>query len=350
MNVEQLINTVLIGYKSRRPVLALSSPGIGKSSAVYQAASRLSEEYGESFGVICIRAATSNPAELADIKYVVDGVVRDAVQDWVPTQAKVEVGLVPKRGLIFLDEMADNTAMVQSALQALLLDRRLGSAVLADGWGTVGASNRQTDKAAAGRLSTAVINRCLAVTVEPDTDVFLSFAMKNNLHFAVQAYCRWKPNCWNFDPQAKRANPAFCSPRSMHILSDFLYVDERPMDEVVTGIIGDETGTEVCGFLEILSELPDLNAIINDPVKHPIPKRLDVAIAAIYALIDRARRNNSLLPAVLSYVSRLDQSVELATAAIKDLLRVDTKVAIHPAVQRWISDPKNVRILSGVDY
>lgn len=335
MNIEKLIKLIKTSYIIQRPVMALSSPGIGKSSSIYQAASQLSEQYKETFGVIEVRASTSNPGELGNIKYVVNGEVKDAAQGWVPTDEKVISGECLARGIIFCDEIADSTATVQSALQQLLLDRRLGSAKLAKGWSTVAASNRQTDKAAAGRLSTALINRCIVVTIEPDTDDFIRWALENGISTDIVAFCRWRPNPWNFDATSKNQNMAFCSPRSMHILSDVLKADPNPDFEIITGIIGDGVGSEFAGYLRIKQDLPDLKEIMRNPMGVSVPKKMDVAIATLYALMGRIDDSN--LGNILKYFAR--NEVELATSAFKDLCTSKPEIAVNRTVIDWMSAP-----------
>ena len=344
MNVKELIRAVKVSYKIKRPLLALSSPGVGKSSAVYQAASSLSKDYDSQFSVIEVRASTSNPAELSDIKAVIDGKVVDLQQDWVPTKEKVDRGECSSRGMIFLDEIADGTATVQSALQQLLLDRRLGGARLAEGWGTVAASNRAGDKAAAGRLSTALVNRCMTVTIDPDTEVFIQWGLSFGIVSDIIAFCRWRPSPWNFDPSAKNQNPAFCSPRSMHILSDLLKEDPNPHPELITGIIGDGVGSEFAGFLRIKDEdeLPDLNAILRDPQQSMVPKKMDVAIATLYAVMARINDNNMVN--ALKYFSM--NEIELAMAAFKDLYNQRPEMAVNRVVIDWMSRPENTRMLT----
>lgn len=342
MNIEKLIDTVKLSYKIKRPVLALSSPGIGKSSSVYQAASQMSAEYRETFGVIEIRASTTNPGELGDIKYVVNGEVNDAPQSWIPTNEKVTKGECLSRGLCFLDEVCDSTLAVQSALQQLLLDRRLGSARLADGWGTVAASNRQSDKSAAGRLSTALINRCMTVTVEPDTDSFVKWGLKYGIHPDVIAFCRWKRTPWNFDPTSKNANPAFCSPRSMHILSDILHEIPDPDFELITGTVGDGVGSEMSGFLKLKAERPNLDEIIRDPHGAKVPKRMDIAVAVLYALIGRI--TDKTVGNILTFLTR--NPIEIAMAAFMDVCTQKPELVHNKVVQEWMTDSRNVKIIS----
>lgn len=342
MNIEKLIDVIKMSYRIKRPVLALSSPGIGKSSSVYQAASQMSAEYGDTFNVIEVRASTSNAGELADIKYVDNKEVMEAAQGWVPTNSKVKQGLCSSHGIVFLDEIADSTASIQSALQQLLLDRRLGSARLADGWGTVAASNRQSDKAAAGRLSTALINRCMLVTIDPDTDSFVKWGLQYGIHQDVIAFCRWKRSPWNFDPTSKGQNPAFCSPRSMHILSDILHEVPDPDFELITGVIGDGVGSEMAGFLKLKAELPNLDEIIRDPHGVKVPARMDIAVAVLYALIGRITDKN--VGNILTFLAR--NPIEIAIAAFMDVCTQKPELVHNKVVQEWMCDKNNVKIIS----
>lgn len=326
----------------KRPVLALSSPGIGKSSAVYQTASSLAEVYGCKFGVIEVRAATSNPAELSDIKAVINNKVVDLMQDWVPTEEKINAGVCPPRGFVYLDEIGDGTSITQSALQQLLLDRRLGSAKLAQGWHTVSTSNRQKDKSAAGRLSTALVNRCITVTVDPDTDCFIKFALEHSLAIDVIAFCRWQKSPWDFDPNRKTENPAFCSPRSMHILSDILKYEARPDFETIAGTIGDGVGSDFSGFLEIKDQLPDLHEIIRNPMGVPVPKSINVAIATAYALMPRVSEKTA--KSIVTYIGR--NEVEIANAVFKDLYITNPDLPMYPEVIEWMSRPENYKLFS----
>ena len=342
MNIKDLIQVVITGYKIKRPVLALGAPGLGKTSSIFQAASKLSAEFNQTLNVITVRAATSNPAELSDLKAVINGKVIDLPQDWVPTDEKVKEGKCAERGIVLLDEVADSTPTVQSALQQLLLDRRLGSAKLAKGWGTVAASNRVTDKAAAGRISTALVNRCITVQVEPDTDCFVDWALDNNINPAIVAFMRWRPTAWNFDPSSKSANPAFCSPRSMHILSDILNADPNPHYEMITGTIGDGPGSELSGFLRIMNELPDLKKLIKEADTYPVPEKMDVAIATLYALMSRVTEKN--IGQILKYFTR--NQIELAVTGLKDLVKRDPRIGLYDEMRKWMQDPRNVKLLT----
>ncbi len=345
MNIVQAKQLIKLGYEIKRGVILIGQPGNGKSAAIYQCAEELSDEHNEDFGMIEMRGSTLNPAETADIKYIVKGKVKDAPQNWVPTAERVKAGACPARGLIFLDEIGDSMMSIQSVLQRLFLDRKLGSLTLADGWQCVAATNRAKDKAAAGRLSTALINRCIVATVTPDPDVFYNWGIDNGIDYRILSFVRFRPECVNdFDPGRRSENMAFCSPRSLEIASDtikgFEDFSEALKIETISGILGDGVGSEFSGFLRVMDDLPDLSAILKDPKTYPVTTKVDVAYATIGALIHLADDKN--LEKIVIYFTRF--GTELSIVALTDLMRINEAAAEIPEFIKWAS--KNLKYVN----
>ena len=341
MNILQAKNTIKRGYRINRPVLLLSSPGIGKSSAIFQCCTELGKEFDTPFGMIEVRGASSSPSELAAIKYVAKGEVQEAEQAWVPTEEKVKAGECSERGIIFCDEISDSMKAVQSTLQRLFLDRKLGGLTLAKGWYVAAAGNRAKDKAASGNLSRAFINRCITVTVLPDPDVLFDWGLVNEMDHRTLAFLRFRPDCINDGLEVRRTeNQAFCSPRSLEIASDILKGDmvepapEAEMMEMMTGTLGDGVGSEFTGFVRIMDELPDLDKILADPENYPIPTATDVSYATIGALTNRAKPKN--VQKIMKYFVRM--GTELSVVAIKDLAKMEKSVFTTKEFISWSAD------------
>lgn len=339
MNINDAKKLIKLGYKTKRGVILLSGPGLGKSSAIMQCTDELAKEYDEPFGMIEMRGSSLNPSESGDISYISRGKVAQAPQSWVPSNESVKKGDHPARGLIFLDEIADSMMAIQSILQRLFLDRKLGSVTLADGWQCVAASNRAADKAASGRLSTALINRCAVVTVEPDVDAYYDWGLENGIDYRILSYVRWMPaSLSDFDPSRRSDNPAFCSPRSLEIASDSLKemdgFDEALKLEILSGIIGDGRGSELHGFIRIIEDLPNLDDLIKNPEKYPVSEKVDVNWATIGALIEKANKKN--LTNILKYFVRFD--TELSVVAVKDIAKRHEAVFETEVFSTWASD------------
>jgi hypothetical protein len=182
----------------------------------------------------------------------------------------------------------------------------------------------------------------MTVTVEPDTDSFVKWGLKYGIHPDVIAFCRWKRTPWNFDPTSKNANPAFCSPRSMHILSDILHEIPDPDFELITGTVGDGVGSEMSGFLKLKAELPNLDEIIRDPHGAKVPKRMDIAVAVLYALIGRI--TDKTVGNILTFLAR--NPIEIAMAAFMDVCTQKPELVHNKVVQEWMCDKRNTEIIS----
>ena len=329
-------------YETKTPLLLLSSPGIGKSSIINQFAQE------KDMGLIEIRGASSNPAELADIKYISQDEVHDAPQAWVPTEAKVKDRQCPSNGIIFIDELADSMLSVQSTLQRLFLDRKLGSLELASGWWVCAASNKQEHKAAAGRISTALLNRAMVLNLDPDADALVEYLMNQpDVDPSVVGFVRFRPDCLKDSPVdcLKQEIPQFCSPRSLHATGKFVHemktkdmaLPDHVVLESISGLIGQGRGTELFGFMKLVDELPDIFEVIENPKETPVPHSTDAQLAIAYSLLGNIEQGEVLSAA--HYIIRLP--VEISVVAIKDMFKqfgnsIKKVLASDPDVSSWM--------------
>ena len=316
MNIHDCKEAVRVAYELDLPIFILGPPGLGKSSIIYQLANEMPMMEGPR-SVIELRSSTADPSEIADLKAIVDGKVVNVQQDWVPTDEAVAAGKYPKFGFILLDEVLDGAMMVQSALQNLVLDRKLGSAKLAKGWFPVAASNRRSDGAAAGRMSTALASRFMIVEAEHDLDVTIAFAYKNDWNPILPAFLRFRPNLLDTFQEAKKAGQAsYACGRTWEMVSRLTKgtVPESIRLELLSGLVGQGTAAEFYAFERTYKSLPDMNEIRNHPETAAIPTEPSVLYATIGSLV--AKITVRELERVWPYVVRL--SPEHCTMFIND--------------------------------
>jgi hypothetical protein len=334
MNIVQAKDVVRLGYRRNKAVFFFGPPGVGKSQAIYQVA----EEAKVPMGVLEKRTSTSSPDESGDIKYVIDGVVKSAPQDWIPTEEKIKEGVYPERGLIFLDEMLDGPLSMQSAYQQMVLDRRLDSAKIAPGWLPVGASNDRKHKAAAGRMSSALASRFMIVEIEADTDVTVQHALKKKWNTMVPACLRWMPELVStFDPKSN--DRSYACPRSWEsvsdIISDELFNKFTPSIkmEIISGIIGTVAAIKFISFMELYTRIPDLSELKRNPTGIPVPYEP----AIIYALIGALLRNvdGQSFQDYWGFVSRL--SPEYITVYVRDAISANGEVQETKAFDEYVA-------------
>ncbi len=312
MKANQLKQAIKFQYgTSKNPILITSAPGVGKSSICSQVAQELGQELNETFGYIDIRASQKAPEEIGSVLYVENGVSKFTKPDWIPTEGK---------GIILIDEIKDAPLLLQSALYEIVLDRSLGGVTLGAGWMIMAAGNRQSDRAASGRLSTALANRFTHLELDADVEDTVAYSLENKWHSVIAPLLRFRPELLlDFDPKRKEA--AFPSPRTWEFVSDILN-GNPPLDlryELLSGTVGQGAATELEGFLRIQNELPSIDRILKDPSTGDIPTQPAVLYALVGALASRVNKKN--FANIATYSNRLP--TEMTVLLMRDCLKVD---------------------------
>jgi MoxR-like ATPase len=214
-------------------------PGIGKSSIVAQTAA--------AHGLACIdlRLSQLAPTDLRGLPVARDGKARWYPPEFLPTEG---------RGVLFLDEINLAPPTMQGMAQQLILDRRVGSYVVPDGWFIWAAGNRDEDAAAVFEMPAPLANRFLHVEVAPDLGSFKAYALAAGISEQILAFLAFRPNMLHrFDA----AQPAWPSPRTW-AMADRLH----KLGLEVTAAVGAAAAAEFQAYLSVYHELPDLEAVL----------------------------------------------------------------------------------------
>jgi hypothetical protein len=216
------------------------APGIGKSSIVEQLAKIHQLEF------IDIRLSQLAPTDLRGLP-----VAEDGVSKWFPPEFLPQCGA----GILFLDEINMAPPAMQGMAQQLILDRRVGSYVVPDGWFVWAAGNRKEDRAGVFDMPAPLANRFLHLQVEPDFASFKTYGLDRGIHEQIIAFLSFRPSLLHkIDPQ----QPAWCSPRSWMMASSLHYngLDLAPA-------IGVAASAEFQAFTLMYQMLPDLAPIFE---------------------------------------------------------------------------------------
>ena len=255
-----------------------------------------------------MRLTLLDPVDLRGLPSIADGRTRWTPPDFLPTDGA---------GVLFLDELNAAPLAVQVASYQLVLDRRLGEYTLPSGWAIVAAGNRETDRAGAGHMPTALANRLTHLEFEPDLDDWCQWALANGVRPEIVAFLRFRPELLNtFDPKAR--SRVFATPRGWHRLSEIL--DACPgadiEHELAIGTVGEGPATELAGFLRIFRTLPSPDAILFDPHGAAVPEDPATLYAIAGALSRKASDAN--FDRVVTYTNRLPSEYSVVT--IRDAL------------------------------
>ena len=152
------------------------APGAGKSQVVAQVAAALDVR------LIDIRAILVDLVDLRGLPTVEHGKAAWATPAFLPDEGA---------GILFLDELNAAPPLVQATCNQLVLDRALGEYRLPDGWTVFAAGNREGDRAVTPRMSSALANRFVHLSFEPDLDDWSRWAMgQADLRPEVVAFLR----------------------------------------------------------------------------------------------------------------------------------------------------------------
>jgi hypothetical protein len=310
MKASQIAESIKIARQADCAVYIEGSPGIGKSQVVKQ----VSESLGIS--LIDIRLTLLDPVDLRGLpKLNGDDRVHWAIPDFLPRDGE---------GILLLDELPSAFPAVQVAAYQLILDRKLGDYTLPKGWSVIGAGNKITDRAVVHKMSTALRSRFIQLEFEVDTDDWITWAIsKGDIIPEIMAFIRFQPQLlFNFDP--KRDDKTFSCPRTWEFTNRILKINP-PKDllyGILAGTIGEGTAATFIGFLKVYKELPNLDLIIKQPTKAPIPTEPSVLYAVCMGLAHKVTMKNAT--AIFEYAIRLPE--EFGILLVRDCFKVNQEV------------------------
>jgi MoxR-like ATPase len=321
----------LIQNRLKLSTMIWGPPGIGKSSIVTQTAAK--------HGLDCVdlRLSQLAPTDLRGLPVADNGVSR-----WFPPEFLPRDGT----GVLFLDEINLAPPAMQGIAQQLILDRKVGSYVVPDGWYIWAAGNRKEDRAAVFDMPAPVANRFLHVDVGPDFESFKAYALATGLHEQILAFLSFRPALLHkLDPQ----QPAWPSPRSWVMASDL----HRAGLEVAAAI-GAATATEFHAYVELYSNLPDLERVLaGEGTDIPFPSEPSIRYATTVGLTARANDAQAAYHAFrwLAATSAPEWVQLCATdlfrqmRAKNEMRRLGKLIAQDPLLEQWIEDVQ--RLLAG---
>lgn len=323
MHVAEAIRTAI---RAQRPAFLWGAPGIGKSAIVAQVAKE------DGLDLRDIRASQTDPVDWRGLPTLANGKTTWATPDFLPTEGK---------GILFLDELNNAPPLVQAGLYQLLLDRCLGDYTLPKEWFIIAAGNRQSDRATAGRLSTAAANRLIHIDVDISLPDWCKWAIAAHIQTPIVAFLRFRPELLhNFDAQSTPRE--FASPRSWHIVSDIMTTQPSPDIELdmYRGAVGEGPAAELVAFLRIWRTLPNPDQVLMDPMKAKVPTDPATLYALCGALARKASDNNA--DRLFQYAGRLP--AEFSVLMVRDSIARCATIASTKAFIDWTVTHQDVLI------
>lgn len=341
MFATQFKKAIQVAINAQVPLWVWGQAGIGKSAIIRTVTAAVRREH------IDVRPTQMDPVDMG-IPYVKDGVCFRAIPNWLPKDGNA---------LIAVEELPDAPMSVQCALYQLVLERRLGDYQLPDGAYICATGNRAKDGGNYNQPPAPLMNRFLHIELESGYDSWMEWAAGGYDNDEVEIIAP-KPITPHIRPeiraffgfrkdllvqQPSKNDYAFCTPRSVEFLSRIM--DQQPSDDVagdmIRGTIGSGTGYEFLGFLKTWQSLPQLSAIIHDPLNAPVPHDLSGRYAtAIYLSSNWDKQNSKPL---CQYIQRL--SPEFGCLFFKDVCKRNPAAVTSRPITEMLSRPEYSQLM-----
>ena len=363
VNAPTAVSAIEVCIAAQRSTFLWGSPGIGKSDLQRSVAAHLGgvkPSEGKSLGrsrwefgkclLIDVRASQWDAVDTRGIPYLDENKLTAwGVPAVFPTEAEAAQYDVV---IIFLDELNTAAPSVQAALYQLILDRSLGDYVLPANVVVNAAGNKETDRAVAHRMSSALADRFFHFELTVDNEAWEQWALSADLAIECIAYNRWRPghlHAW--DPKSPSKSQA--TPRGWEFVSDILKVTREQgtpalvENALICAKLGETVGAEFVGFLRIFRNLPDPAAVIMAPDTAEVSDDPSVNAALCGALSERVSEDN--IGNILIYAERLsasrDAGPEFMTLLVRSCaVKGGTKVQQTRAFIEWASNNPDVYI------
>lgn len=300
MHLKDAARAITRYMKADIPVMMWGAPGIGKTDFCYQLGQSTSRM------VIDWRTNLRDPVDARGLP-VAD--LENNVARWLRPNDLPFVGSdFPEDSIVFLDEINTASPAMQVVAMQLINERRVGEHRLKDGVYIIAAGNRQSDKAAAQRMPTALANRLAHVDVEADVDIFCEWAYDNQINPMTIAFLRWRPALLH--DMAGQDLRAFPTPRSWERTSRIIDDEDDPIFlQMVSGLVGEGAAAEFIGFVRTYRNLPSLDLVLSNPTGAKVPADPSARFAIAVALAHKVTAKT--FEAGMTYLRRLPSEFEI---------------------------------------
>ena len=284
INLRELKEIIRMSVAERLSVIALGSPGIGKTEIMCKVA-------GEE-GIACLihDVPGLDPTDTKGLLSIDMNRSINTLSALLPDPKKHG-----ERGILLFDEITSGAPSVQVSLHPVFhpKERRLGSDSLPDGWIPMATGNYATDGAGATGLLTALSDRANIVNVVSDVLIWKEdYAIPQGLHPITIGLINFDPELLNtFDKRDKAGRgKLFASERShTHVSKVLYYADKYQISQsallaAIAGYVGDGVASHYMAFRKHYLELPDPREILVKG-KNIVPKESSILYALCSAIV-----------------------------------------------------------------
>lgn len=330
MNLKDAVDVVDYYMKKSKPVFMWGPPGVGKTDFATQLGKRTER---------LVLDWRTNLREPVDARGLPVPDLERSVTRWLrPNDLPFEGSDFPDDTIVFLDEANTAAPSMQVVAMQLVHERRVGEHRLKSGVYILAAGNRQSDRAAAQRMPSALANRFAHVDIEPDPDAWQAWAAQNDIDPMVMAFLRWRPSCLH--NMAGSDLRAFPTPRTWADVSDIADAPADLLMPLVTGLVGEGATGEFMSFVRTYRDLPSLDYVLANPESVKVPQDPSARFALSVGLARKVTEKT--FAAGITFVRRLPREFEIVFTV--DAVRRDAGLSHTQAFVDWATRNSDVTL------
>jgi hypothetical protein len=290
-------------------ILALGSPGIGKTSAARSIAALITAHHkakdAASHDALChiLDLSSMQAEDLMGLPYTeeskeIKGIktTRYAPQSWL-----AEICNPASYGVLVFDDLPAASLSVQVATRQAALERRIGEHKIAPGIMIIVTGNRREDKSAAVTLPAHFRNSVLTVTLEPDLTTWGTWYHDQGWDNLITQFLTYRPSHFSRLPADADSQGVFATPRSWSMLGSIYPVAAKTdsLQVCAAGLVGEGIAIELAAFELVRRQLVAPEDVLNNPKGSlPSPQAIldspDKLISMVTGLADTTIRLGAL--------------------------------------------------------
>lgn len=285
-NADQLMETLLLGYRTSIPVLIIGEPGIGKTDIVYQFAERINAKMPDPLILSTLQAedirgvGVPNP-ETGRLKFY-------QLNFYPPSDSE-------EAWVMFYDELTNADKRLQAPLQQLLLHRKVGDYTLPQGAYQVAAGNGVDDECYAYEMSRALEDRFMIVRLMVGIDPWMNWALANDVNPDLIAFLKVYPEYLHYSLMREKhkgssEDRVLPTPRAWGRNVDRVLKDataSRTVKEIaLSGLVGNQIASYFFSTVDALKNRPSPAAILAAVKRNPkeAVKMTPTSLAGMWSL------------------------------------------------------------------
>lgn len=326
MNPSKAAAAIGIALDADKPMMIWGAPGVGKSETVAQVGAH------RSMPIRDVRLSQMDPVDIRGVPSVADGRTNWNTPNFLPDPD------VEPEGIMFFDEINQAPHSVQAAAYQLILDRQVGDYKLPEGWRILCAGNRLSDRAMAGKMSSALNNRLIHIDFEPNLQDWVNWANANNIRPEIISFIRFRPEMLHDHDPSKDAR-SFQTPRTWAYASSVLNNASPDLEyPMLIGTVGEAAAGEFMSYIRIYRDLPDIESIIKDPKTAPLAEEPASLYATAGMLSEHMDAKN--ITKVNTYLRRMPDEFQVPT--VKMTIQRTPALLETKEMAEWIADNTDI--------